>query len=330
MLIAHVAPSDGPLRILITSEFVTAPLFAMLVGAGAELGRRRTASGAFPGAQTLIRAACVFLVGIALAQSQAQIWIILPHLAVIMVLCFPLARLRSPALIAVTVLLGAVALALPIAVASGALAQHPDLLQAALLLGGAGPYRLAASAFCAGTAMLLVRILTGRERALPAAAASALAFAAMGALLILPNLVGLFPVHADDGTPAELLGSLCGAAGILLACWALSLVPAVRTLPQALRDLVCAPGRMTLTLYSLQVLILDRFARAMGGARDDHWWMLALLILALGAFAAVWWLALGRPGSAGRRTIWWRGPLEGMIGGLERMAAPRARLQAEA
>ncbi|CAM4123694.1 hypothetical protein [Helcobacillus massiliensis] len=34
MVIAHTAPSDGPARILITSEFLTAPLFALLVGAG--------------------------------------------------------------------------------------------------------------------------------------------------------------------------------------------------------------------------------------------------------------------------------------------------------
>ncbi|MCS6710799.1 hypothetical protein JSY14_01715 [Brachybacterium sp. EF45031] len=41
MFTAHVAPSDGPARILLATEFLTAPLFALLVGAAAQLAHDR-------------------------------------------------------------------------------------------------------------------------------------------------------------------------------------------------------------------------------------------------------------------------------------------------
>ena len=38
MYVAHVAPSSGPGRVLELSEYLTMPLFALLVGVGAQLG----------------------------------------------------------------------------------------------------------------------------------------------------------------------------------------------------------------------------------------------------------------------------------------------------
>lgn len=131
----------------------------------------------------------------------------------------------------------------------------------------------------------------------------------MAALLIAPNLLGLFEVHAYDGTPAETLGNLCGAAGIVLLCWALMAGPAGAALPESIRAALAAPGQMALTLYCLQVLILHVYTVATGGARDDHWWMLALLMGASLGFTALW---------RGLVPAVRRGPLEGLVEAVTR------------
>lgn len=140
------------------------------------------------------------------------------------------------------------------------------------------------------------------------------ALALMAALLIAPNLLGLFGVHAYDGTPAETLGNLAGAAGIVMLCWAVFEGPIGDVLPEMLQRLLAAPGQMALTLYSLQALILHTYVVLSGGARDDHWWMLALLIGS--SLGLAWlWQGLGAVLSTARHLppAMRRGPIEGFI-----------------
>lgn len=344
MVIAHVAPSDGPARMLLVSEFLTAPLFALLVGAGAQLAAGRATSaapaGSFrPGAappprpdglarvllHELPRAAAVFALGLLLARSDAQVVIVLMHLAVLMLLSVPLARLRNLPLALATAGAAVLAVAVPLlhtrllaqAWQGGDPAAATALpLRVLGLVGGAGPYRLTGFLLCALLGMLAIRALRHpAARRLPVAAgATTLALGTMLALLVAPNLLGLFPVHAYDGTPAEQLGVAAGALGVLLAAWTLQLSPLWEALPAAVREAACAPGRMALTLYALQVGILHVHQLLQPGARDDGWWML-LLLLGAGLGAAVLWqtaltaLARRHPGAG----PWTRGPLEGAI-----------------
>ena len=114
MVIAHVAPSDGPARILLVGEFLTAPLFALLIGVGAQLswsaapqhGRRYVL-------REVVRAALVFALGLLLTLSAASVLIVLMHLAVLMLLCVPMVRLRTTPLAVVTVLALVLAVAVP-------------------------------------------------------------------------------------------------------------------------------------------------------------------------------------------------------------------------
>lgn len=332
MFAAHVAPSDGPLRILLTTEFLTAPLFALLVGCGAQLARHRhhrTGAGrqvAGAGRQ-VVRALGLIALGVLLMLSSAQVVIVLVHLGVLALLCIPLARCRTSVLTGWAVLAGLAALVLPMVTAAyGAGLRGPGadggelLLRAVAALGGAGPYRLAAFVLYACAGMLLMRALAGRE---PGGAARGWkvtgmaglgALALMAALLIAPNLLGLFGVHAYDGTPAETLGNLAGAAGIVMLCWAVFEGPIGDVLPEMLQRLLAAPGQMALTLYSLQALILHTYVVLSGGARDDHWWMLALLIGS--SLGLAWlWQGLGAVLSTARHLppAMRRGPIEGFI-----------------
>lgn len=335
MFAAHVAPSDGPLRILLTPEFLTAPLFALLVGCGAQLaGHRhpRSGIGRVVAGRQVVRALALIALGLLLMLTSAQVVIVLVHLGVLALLCIPLARCRTAVLAGWAVFAGLAAVVLPMVTAAygtgvrGAGSDGGDLLLRGIAaLGGAGPYRLTAFVLYATVGMLLMRALADRRPAgfargsLLVGLAGVGALALMGALLIAPNLLSLFGVHAYDGTPAETLGNLAGATGIVLLCWAVLEGPIGAALPEVLRHLLAAPGQMALTLYTLQVLILHTYVVLSGGARDDHWWMLALLIGSSLGFAWLW-QGLGAVAGIARHLppSMRRGPLEGLIDLLAR------------
>lgn len=336
MVVAHVAPGDGPARILLVSEFLTAPLFALLIGVGAQLSW--STSGEHGWRYVLreaVRAALVIALGLLLMQSAASVLIVLVHLGVLMLLCLPLVRLRTAPLAVVAVLALVLAVAVPglyrsltgghVAVTA---ASGPDAFITVLgLIGGTGGYRMTGFLLCAVLGMLAIRALQSAKAAWwRGALVSAGAFAVMLALLVAPNLLGLYEVHAYDGTPSEQIGVASGALGVLLAMWALERSPLGRALPSSIAQLLAAPGQAALTLYALQILVLHVYQVRNPLVRDDHWWMLALLIVLGVGFAMVWqtaFTALLRRVPQARH--WMRGPLEGLIREVQDLLAPQPR-----
>ena len=332
MFVAHVAPSDGPLRVLLLSEFLTAPLFAMLVGIGADLAQDRVApvlgARAFLGRQ-LIRAAALVALGWWLAQSLAQIVIVLVPLGLLMVVCLPLAQVRTRWLAGLGVLFTVVALALPMVVARlGPGAIGPGSWgEVAGRLGGWGPYRMTAFIAYAIAGMLLVRWLQSvRARPGRVLIAGLAAAVAMGLLLVATNVAGVVEVHAYDGTAPETLGNLCGSASIVLLCSWLAAQSWFLRLPRRLVDLLVAPGQMTLTLYCWQVVVLHWHGLVRPGERDDSWTMLVLLAGSSAALSTLWrlmtWTGLGERVSRGLH----RGPVEGVVEGLAGALFPHPRM----
>ncbi|MGP5415099.1 hypothetical protein [Brachybacterium paraconglomeratum] len=334
MVIAHVAPGDGPARILLVSEFLTAPLFALLIGVGAQLGW--STSGEHGWRYVLreaVRAALVIALGLLLMQSAASVLIVLVHLGVLMLLCLPLVRLRTTPLAVVAVLALVLALAVPglyrsltggHAVAPSA-PESDAFLTVLGLIGGTGGYRMTGLLLCAVLGMLAIRALQSAKAAWwRGALASAGAFAVMLALLVAPNLLGLYEVHAYDGTPSEQIGVASGALGVLLTMWAAQASPLGRALPSRVAQLLAAPGQAALTLYALQILVLHIYQVNNPLVRDDHWWMLAILVVLGVGFAMVWQevlTPLARRVPSARR--WARGPLEGLIRGMQGLIVPR-------
>ena len=337
MVVAHVAPGDGPARILLVSEFLTAPLFALLIGVGAQLSWSTSGQHGWRYVlREVARAALVIALGLLLMQSAASVLIVLVHLGVLMLLCLPLVRLRTTALAAFAILALVLAVAVPglyrgLTGGHGAttVASGPDAFVTALgLIGGTGGYRMTGLLLCAVLGMLAIRALQSAQAVAwwRGAIASAAAFTVMLALLVVPNLLGLYEVHAYDGTPSEQIGVAVGALGVLLTMWTLQISPVGRALPAPASRLLAAPGQAALTLYALQILVLHVYQVRNPLVRDDHWWMLALLI-ALGAvFAMVWqtaFTALLRRVPQARR--WMRGPLEGLIREVQHLLAPHPR-----
>ena len=114
-----------------------------------------------------------------------------------------------------------------------------------------------------------------------------------------------------------------GALGVLLTMWTLQISPVGRALPTPASRLLAAPGQAALTLYALQILVLHVYQVNNPLVRDDHWWMLALLVVLGVCFAMVWqtaFTALARRVPSARR--WMRGPLEGLIRGVQDLLVP--------
>jgi len=340
MVVAHVAPGDGPARILLVSEFLTAPLFALLIGVGAQLSC--STSGEHGWRYVLreaVRTALVIALGLLLMRSAAVVLIVLVHLGVLMLLCLPLVRLRTKALVGAAILALVLAVAVPslyrgLIVGHGAAttASEPNVFVTALgLIGGTGGYRMTGFLLCAVLGMLTIRVLRNMSAAewWRGALASAAAFAVMLALLVVPNLLGLYEVHAYDGTPSEQIGVATGALGILLTMWTLQANPLGRALPSRVAQLLAAPGQAALTLYTLQILVLHVNQVNNPLIRDDRWWMLALLVV-LGVGFAMAWQTVLTP-LTHRITAaksWVRGPLEGLSRGAEDLLVPRPRRDA--
>lgn len=310
MFAAHTAPGAGPADVLLLSEFLTFPLFAMLVGVGAELGSRRS-TAAQHAAATAVRATVLLALGWALAELDAQVVIVLAPLGVLTLLCWGLCRLPSVLLLAAGLAAWLVA---PWTVRTGEARRNAALVEGDvwrvdlldLLVSPYYPQAVLVVAAVAG--ILLVRLL------LPAPPGAALApwvpaVLAVGLLtgcgtVLLLRLAGLVALVAYETTYLEQLFVVALASAVVSGCVALGSLRSAA----ALRPLAWVGG-MTLTLYVLQVLWLDWWV---GGVvepweRDDSWVNLAVLVV--GAFVlAVLWRTTGAPAA------FRRGPLEGLVG----------------
>lgn len=308
MFVAHVAPSSGPADILMLSEFLTMPLFAALVGVGAQLGEQRAAVTGERRrwwVSLLVRAGVLIALGYGLDRLGAQVVIVLVHLGVLLLITAGLARLS-------TLALGAL---LPCAVAFAVWAvdwsrqefftdiagQNPLGRLVWFTLGGSS-YRISTMVAYALLGLLLARWLYGARSPRPGVAGAAgLAGLACAAALLLLDRAHRIDVVAYSGSLPEVAHNLGLTAGVLLTVWALA-----RALPDAVTWPVAAVGGMTLTLYSLHICWLAYAFRVLHpGQSDDSWTNLAILTAGALVMASAWRLAV-------RRQPWQRGPLEGI------------------
>jgi uncharacterized membrane protein len=351
MFVAHVAPGDGPGNLLELSEYLTAPLFATLIGMGLWLGWTRlearsvAVNGRFV-AGVAVRAVALIGTGLLLERLSTdvvfvQVIIVLVHLGVLMIVAAPLVRLPSSVVAAVGVLavvLGSVLESVlspqPI-LYSGYAEGHLGTLSPARALDivAYGPYRLTYLLAFACLGIVLARrsqltsglpgsrLRRGQEdrttwqliRGDTLVTIAALGLCGAG---LLARAAGAFTMVAYQRNVPEVVfdALLCTAA----VCGS---AVVVRLLPRpALRPLALA-GAMTLTLYVAQVLVLAAFTARHDAATwsDDSWPMLIGLIAGSLAFAVVWH-AVVRTGAFAR------GPLEGVVGlGVRAVQKPLAR-----
>ncbi len=292
---------------LALSEYLTFPLFAMLVGVGAQLGAR--AHGARRHlVSTCVHAVALLGLGWLLDQAGAQVIIVLAPLGVLTLLMWFIVRLPTWAVAAV----GATAAALAPWVAESTepvrtrlmMEQSPALWWFELLASDSYPQIVLVLMACAG--VLLTRLLlpaTGVRR-VPAAVA-AVVFLALAAAWRVADLVGVVDLIAYETVWPVLAFDLCLAAALVAGCLVIGAMDqgGVRALVRTVAD----AGSMTLTLYALHVVWLAWWVRVLRPALSDDAW-LNVVGMTVGALVlAAVWTRLPWPAR------WRRGPVEGML-----------------
>ncbi|MEI2777402.1 MAG: DUF418 domain-containing protein [Tetrasphaera sp.] len=301
MVVAHTSPS----RIDLPTEYLTAPLFATLVGVGLALAweRRRTSVVGFAG-ENLWRGFVLIVLGVLLQRSYPFIDVVLQTLGVLTIVLAPLVAAvgRRP-----WVALGGaavMALASPVIMTAsrqwlaGQLGPSPIVVDAVEWLAAGANYRTTSDlAFGLVGVALATWLVRARDRVSPLLRRAPWVVAGLVALTLLAygggHLAGM-NTHAYSGSFAEIVGSSAYAAGALIACcW---LTWAISASTRALAALI-ATGRLALTAYALQILLLAGLFCASGPSfNDNNWGILGGLIIAIVAGCWAWATWVRRPG----------------------------------
>jgi len=286
MVIAHTAPAGGIFNV---TEYLTAPLFAAAIGAGVELAWRSWRDGAvrFVGAYTA-RGALLFLAGVLIQPLYWQVVVVLQWLGALTVVLAVLVVLRVRGWVALVASASVVAAAYPLMVATrGPWAPTGALAPAVAFAFSGGPYRLM-PLVVAGLLGLGLTHWLGRDTVSPRATLLLALGSVLGAgLAILVGMGTSEGASPYSGTYPEMVASLAVTTAVLAGSrW---LTTSVR--PGHLRwlDPLAATGRMAMTAYVLQLVVLRVLTDAfLGGGRDDHWWVLAATLLGLVGVSWAW------------------------------------------
>lgn len=304
MFIAHTAPSGGPGGLLNLSEFLTAPLFALLIGASAFYSSQ---SMSFPllFASSVVRAIALVALGLYLGTWGAQVDIVLQYLGLLSLIVAPLVFLPAWALGAVAVVCWwCAALARTYFAAAAAQATLEGSYTAYLYdWAFTGPsYQV----FTLLTYACVGAILAAGLENWGAIGDATVAVAGTGVTCLLFWYSRTAVPEFLPYTSSRLEIGFSLSACIAVVGWSCLLARVVNQNEGLISPLVAA-GRMTLTLYVLQIAVLAAYSVYAAGyglpARDDSWLMMFGLIAVTLFFAWSWQRFLGH-------TFVRRGPLE--------------------
>ncbi len=319
MLVAHLSPVGGPADV---TEYLTAPLFAVVIGVS--LGLRVSRQPPEPASRVvldnLVRGALLVVLGLALQPLYQQIIVILPYLGLLVVVLAPLALLLRSTPVLTVGLAAACAVLSPVVMARARdlAADRGDALgtvsRTLLEWTAAGyPYRLSALLPMALGGLALAAVLPRAGRGVRGAAVASVLFATSVAVYLL-GAASADGAQAYSGTTAEIVGATFLASGTVVLAFLVVDVGRRHRLGAAVEPLL-ATGRLALTAYTLQVLLLAGVGALRGGVPDDGW--ATLVGTAVAVVGACW--ALDRR--------WGTGPLEWLVHRL-RVPAPRRSLSA--
>lgn len=318
MIAAHAWPRQDGGELLVDGR----PSVLFVVVAGVALGLV-TARAAEPGApvaarraqrfRLLARAAILLVIGLLLWMLPSGIAVILDYYGVLFVLALPLLfAARWLLAIAAAALLVAAPLARDALVAAGAPDDGPLEPVVDYLFTGYYPAVLWLPLVCLGLLAARAGLARTRTRVLLLVGGATAALGGYGAAALLPGI----SADAHSGTTAELVGS----GGLAFAIIGLLLVVLDPAAPARWRRIALAPltalGRVALTVYVAQVVVVAAFA-ALGPAgrfSTPVGETLVVVLVGAGMLLGLACSALGR-----------RGPLEALLGSAA-AAAGRAAL----
>jgi len=315
MFAAHAIPRPDDPELLVDGR--SSILFATLAGVSlgiitggsqpAERGRRFDLVMSI-----LVRAICLFLLGVCLGALTSEVAVILDYYAFMFVLLAPVLFLRRSVLAVVAGVLVIVAPALAAATEEPTGESLLSMLQF-YLLDGVYPALV-------WMPFLIIGLIAARSGLGRASTQYAMVIGGVIAAFVGYGAGQLFPeitAEAHSGTTAEVLGSggvAIAVIGVLL--WLTS--QERRGFGRAVRGIlwpVGATGSMALTVYTLQILTLALFVVLRDGSGGEiqypGWPLLIGLTVASLLFASVWRATLGK------------GPLERLLAFVSR--SPRSR-----
>ena len=303
MVIAHTAPTPGPFGVLNLSEFLTAALFAMLLGIAADLSADRMSfSALFAG--SVVRAIALIALGVWSNTWGAQVDNVLPYLGVLSLAVAVLVYLPTWVLGILAALFWwfspwAIATFQPIH--AQLVSEHSPWSYLTLWMFQGGSYRVFTMLAWACAGVVLIRLM-GVWGAAGDIAAALVTTTAAGALWwYISHRIEFFPY---TGIRWEVGFDLLLSIAVICWCSILGRIFAGR-------DGVLQPfaraGRMTLSMYLLQLLILALYVyytpRFGWPAQDDSWWMMGGLLIVLLVVPTLWHKLFGH-------TFLRRGPIE--------------------
>lgn len=275
MLVAHLSPVGG---ILDVTEYLTAPLFAVIIGIsmGVQLTDRRPRPMEFL-LGNLQRGLILVVLGVLLQATYDQIVVVLPYLGLLIVVLAPMALLLHRMPVLTLGLAGALAVVGPILVerARGAfptvVETWPQWSRDLVTWVATGEsYRLVSLLPMALGGLALASVL--RRAARPPEG-----YVVAAALLVLGVAAYALGRGTPDGsapysgTTAEVIGATFLATATVVACF-LAVALVRRLGAGGVLEPLLSTGRLALTAYTLQILFLA--ALQLPGPRDDDTWLI--------------------------------------------------------
>lgn len=301
MFLAHCAPSPGPLRLVDLTEFVTAPLFALLIGVGAELGDRGSRGLPAAFARAGLRAAVLAVLGLWVSTWGAQVDVVLLYLALPTLLAPILARLPLGALGALAAACWAAAPFFADHFAAKVLdgKTRGDEVSARLwdVVFTGERYRLSTLMVFTCLGAVLWRLMSSVRSNWHVATIGAVSLLAATGLM-LAKQDGRVHFEPYSGTHLEVAFSALLAVAV--AALFLGLWPEHVDVP-----LLSVAGAMTLSVYVMQVAYLSWYAHSHAATvTDDSWANVAVLTLGGLMLPLLWRSAVPREPLT-------KGPIEG-------------------
>ena len=280
MIIAHTSPS----AIDLPAEYLTAPLFAMLIGVGLALGSprgpaQREAAAIFT-MDTIVRGSILIVLGVLLQRLYPMIDVVLQTLGLTMIVLAPVARaLAQRPRAALGFALGFYAISPAVMERSRMLlTEHqvgPELTDLIDWLAAGAHYRVVSDLVFALTGIALAAWLRAGGGRGGAGLLGSLTLASISALVVVTGKVTGWGGLPYAGDHLELLATTALAAAVILgATWLAERVEVTGPLAALL-----ATGRMALSAYAVQILYLALLRWLRGPLVDDNaWWVLVTTI----------------------------------------------------
>jgi len=315
MLVAHLCPVGGVFDL---SEYLTAPLFAVIIGIsmGVQLSERRPLAMEFL-RDNLQRGLVLMVLGVLLQALYDQILVVLPFLGVLVIVLAPLALLLHRLPVLTVGIAGALAVVGPVVIdhaREATTTSWPGWGQDLLSWVATGEsYRLVSFLPMALGGLALATVLRRAARP-PEGYVVAGVLLALGIAAYALGRGTADGAAAYSGTTAEVVGATFLACATVVASFlAVALLRRVGA-GSALSPLL-STGRLALTAYTLQILFLA--AIQLAGPRDDDTWLIlvATTLVVVGGC----WLIERRFGT---------GPLEWVIHRLRPTPQPHGRHEA--